>query len=280
MAASHIRAIAPWFGSKRSLAPKIVELLGDHTAYWEPFCGSLSVLLAKRPSQQETVSDLHGHLINLARVLASEEAVDLYERASRILPCHELYEEIAQSPEPADAVDQALRFLVLSWMGRNGIAGTRRATHQPSLRFTPGGGSSSTRWRSAVESIPWWHERLRNVLIVRRDAFELLGKIADDRRVAIYVDPPYFCHTRGGSEKYLHDFGAEDHQRLATCLARFRHARVVVSYYDAPEVRSLYSGWTILDASRQKNLHCQNRRGAAKALAPEILITNRSDLRA
>ena len=85
-----LNAIAPWFGSKRSLAPKIVELLGDHTAYWEPFCGSLSVLLAKPPSQQETVSDLHGDLINLARVLASEDAVDLYERASRILPCHEL----------------------------------------------------------------------------------------------------------------------------------------------------------------------------------------------
>lgn len=36
-----ISAIAPWFGSKRTLAPRIVEVLGEHRAYWEPFCGSL-----------------------------------------------------------------------------------------------------------------------------------------------------------------------------------------------------------------------------------------------
>lgn len=30
-----IKAIAPWFGGKRNLAPQIVRLLGRHRAYWE-----------------------------------------------------------------------------------------------------------------------------------------------------------------------------------------------------------------------------------------------------
>ncbi|KKK94504.1 hypothetical protein LCGC14_2682220 [marine sediment metagenome] len=45
-----IKAIAPWFGGKRNLAPKIVDALGDHRVYWEPFCGSMAVLMAKPPS--------------------------------------------------------------------------------------------------------------------------------------------------------------------------------------------------------------------------------------
>ena len=61
-----IGAIAPWFGSKRSMAPIIVSELGPHSAYWEPFCGSMAVLMAKPPCIMETVNDLHADLINLA----------------------------------------------------------------------------------------------------------------------------------------------------------------------------------------------------------------------
>ena len=38
-----IKAIAPWFGGKRTMAPDIVEQLGPHTQYFEPFCGSMDV---------------------------------------------------------------------------------------------------------------------------------------------------------------------------------------------------------------------------------------------
>lgn len=34
-----VTAIAPWFGSKRAMAPTIAEQLGPHRAYLEPFCG-------------------------------------------------------------------------------------------------------------------------------------------------------------------------------------------------------------------------------------------------
>ena len=37
-----IRALAPWFGGKRTLAPAIVQQLGKHTQYFEPFCGSMA----------------------------------------------------------------------------------------------------------------------------------------------------------------------------------------------------------------------------------------------
>ena len=270
-----VKSIAPWFGGKRAMAKRIVELLGDHSAYWEPFCGSMAVLFAKPPSAQETVCDLHGDLINLAHVLASDDAVALYERLCRILPCTGLYQQWRDAAPPSSPLDRAVWFMVISWMGRNGTSGTYRSNYQPSIRFTPGGGSTSTRWRSAVESIPAWHERLRNVLIVNRDAFEVLEKIADDTRVAIYADPPYVASSTSGSSRYKHDFTADDHSRLAESLGRFKRARVVVSYYDCETVRALYDGWTFVECSRQKNLHVQNKRGTASCVAPELLITNK-----
>ncbi|KKK49764.1 hypothetical protein LCGC14_3131740, partial [marine sediment metagenome] len=52
-----IKSILPYYGSKRSLASTIVEVLGGHKTYWEPFCGSLAVLFGKPPCEMETVND-------------------------------------------------------------------------------------------------------------------------------------------------------------------------------------------------------------------------------
>src|SRR5690606_37550125 len=46
---TRIKAILPYFGGKRTLAPRIVAELGEHSAYWGLCCGSLAVELAKSP---------------------------------------------------------------------------------------------------------------------------------------------------------------------------------------------------------------------------------------
>lgn len=278
-----IKAIAPWFGSKRTLAPTIVEELGAHRAYFEPFCGSLAVLFAKPESAHETVIDLHGDLINLARVLQDEATARLlYEAASRTL-CHEtLFDQAANAlKKPCDprsgAPDmvRAYDFLVASWMGRNGVGGTKRKDASFAVRYTPSGGHGGQRWANVVDSMPAWHQRLRRVTILRGDGFEMLERIEDVAGVAIYADPPYLPSSvsRGGSA-YEHEFSGEDQRRLAKLLSRFHRARVVVSYYDAPELAELYPGWTVRKCYRQKHLHVQNRRGEGKCEAPEVLLLN------
>jgi DNA adenine methylase len=301
-------AIAPWFGGKRTLAPVIVEELGKHRAYWEPFCGSMAVLLAKDPCQQETVCDLHADLTNLARVLAGPETSQgLYKMLQRLLCAEELFEGsrryLAYNSEPGDEPDvmRAFHYFAFSWLGRNGLAGTHRAlTSALALRYTPGGGSPTVRFASAVDSIPAWHERLRRVLILRRNAFDILPELPDDEDVAIYADPPYLLDTRsaGASKeqgsKYVHDFepglpaepsglfgGGEEkrpkdpHERLAKILRRFKKARVVISYYDSPRLLELYPGWVIRHLEANKNIASQNRRDQdGRTEAPEVLVLN------
>src|SRR3990167_4284244 len=258
-----IRALAPWFGGKRTMASDIVAELGKHTQYFEPFCGSMAVLFGKAPSQKETVNDLHGDLVNLARVVKwPASAEDLYQRlvgtvmaegllddARAVLEDEELLqtvtEEAAAYPGAVtpQMLERAYWYFVGSWMGRNGTAGTERIDYQIAVRWTKNGGSPTVRFRNAVDSLPAWHRRLLNVVVLRRDAFRFIDRFEDDPSTAIYVDPPYANETRsnvaseegtkgGGGGRYLHEFkhgdrlfGGDDHKRLAEILRGYKRAR-------------------------------------------------------
>jgi site-specific DNA-adenine methylase len=228
-----VRAIAPWFGGKRTMAPLIVTELGKHTQYFEPFCGSMAVLFAKDPSRAETVNDLHGDLTNLARVLRDTDAApQLYDRLQTVLFSEDLLKraglELGGEFPPLGVtkffVDRAYWFFLASWMMRNGVAGTARLEYQAAVRWTKNGGSPTVRWRSAVESIPAWHERLKNVVILSRDGLAICNRFEDTEETAIYADPPYLSTSRSGfgnhgnGSKYKHEFDhsggmfGDDHQ--------------------------------------------------------------------
>lgn len=277
-----IGAMAPWYGSKRTLAPRIIEQLGEHRVYWEPFCGSCSVLFSKPRCTYETVNDLHQDLINLALVLQNEAtALDLYGRVSRCV-FHENLLSIAKKiltgrelTTGAPDVERAYWYLVFSWMGLNGISGT--PLHHSgtfAVRYSGNGGNGATRWESVCASIPDWHQRLLGVQLLSRDAFELIPRIDDAVGTALYVDPPYL--QKGA--KYVHDFQAQDHVRLAARLRHFERARVVVSYYDHPALAELYPGWTKLDGSytriAKSMVNSGRRDQAGRTEAPEVLLVN------
>ena len=241
-----IKSIVPYYGGKRKLAPKIVEMFGPHKTYWEPFCGSMAVLMLKKPCELETVNDLHGDLINLARVIQDKEkGFELYDRLSRTLYTEKFFEEAKErwtsaNGDPDLSLEWAYDYFVVSWMGLNGVSGTQRCNYQFALRWCRGGGQGARRWQSVMDSFPAWHKRLANVVILQRDAFGILDNIKDEEDVVIYCDPPYFDK----SNKYIHDFAPEQHERLAQSLGRFNKARIFVSYYDDPKLEGLYEGFT------------------------------------
>ena len=304
------------FGGKRKLANAIAQELGKHTQYYEPFCSSMAVLFAKNPSQKETVNDLHGDLINLARVLQVQSlAEDLYDRCQRAIVSEGLlndakaYLKANPLPDPdLNDVERAYWYFLSSWMSRNGTAGTKRVDYQLAVRWTCGGGSPTVRWRNVVQSIPWFHARLLNVVVLQRDAFDFIHKFEDKKGTAVYVDSPYTAKTRegyrggkGSDHQYVHEFNhaadhafkpgrmfkeqcdvcgntaqehKSDHERLRDVLAQYKHARIVVSYYDCEEIRELYDGWTFVKHTRQKHMHSAGGRGRRPREAKEVLIIN------
>lgn len=270
-----ISAIAPWFGGKRTLASTIVAEFGPHSAYWEPFCGGMSILLEKPESSHEHVNDLHGDLINLARVIQDPtDGAVLYRKLRRVLFSegqHAESKERLVSSGCEDRVGRAFDYFVMSWMGRNGVSGTCAFNQTMSRRFTKNGGHGGQRFNSAVSSIPAWRRRMRRVCILQADAFKLIESIADQEAVVVYCDPPYI--VKGA--KYEHDFESGDHTRLADLLCRFKKTRVVVSYYEHPRLTELYPGWTKRKLKATKALVSQGQRGKGSAVeAPEVLLIN------
>jgi len=278
-AAAPVTALSPWFGSKRTLAPRIVAELGPHNLYFEAFCASMATLIAKPPAPMEIVCDLHGDLVNMARVIQHPSlGAQFYRRCRRLLCSQEQFLDVkpacdGREREPAPAspdVGRAVEFFLFSWIGRNGTVGSNSGNHF-CVRYTANGGSPAKRLASAVDSIPAWRRRLRNVIILNEDTFNVLERIDDQPTTAIYADPPYFVK----GSKYLHDFAAEDHARLAEALRRFRNARIVVSYYDHPDARRLYAGWSFVECATTKAMVSAGQRGKGGAVqAPEVLIIN------
>jgi len=256
----------------------IIEEIGPHRAYWEVFCGSMAVLLAKPPCSMETVNDLHGDLINLSQIVQDGDGgPKLYRRLRRAMNSQVEFEVAREEVlsekkwESGLSADRAFAYFICSWQGMNGVAGTATNNMGFARRFTKNGGHAAKRFAGAVDSIPAWRRRLRHVSILSSDGIELCEKIEDADGVVIYADPPYL--VKGCS--YLHDFDWLAHRRLAKALCRFKKTRVVVSYYAHPDLAVLYPGWTIRDCMMTKSLVSQGRRDKQNDTAsPEILLIN------
>lgn len=273
-----VNAVVPYYGAKRQMAKAVVDALGPHQSYLEPFCGSLAVVLAKPKSRMEVVNDLNEALVNLVRVVAADDlAPQLSERLSRTAFCEALYQDSREAcsayfmddPRPRCSLDWAYHYFVVSWMGRNGFVGSERELDTGFCkRFTASGGDPATRFRGAVASIPSWWERIRNLTVLSEDGIALCSRFEDADHAVVYADPPYVSKDA----KYKHDFEPDDHRRLAEALRRFEKTRVVLSYYDDPLVDELYvrRGWKKTPVDVQKNLSAASGGGRA----PEVLLTN------
>lgn len=101
----------------------------------------------------------------------------------------------------------------------------------------------------------------------------MLERIEDKDGTVIYEDPPYIQK----SFRYEYDFAADDHQRLADLNRRFKKTRIVLSYYDHPDLERLYPNWDKIDCAVTKGLASSGARGKEGAVkAPEVLLVNRT----
>lgn len=270
-----LNAMAPWYGSKRQLAPRIIPLFGKHFAFWDIMCGSCAIPLAKENCRMTVINDLNGAVVNLARVVADDVmSILLFERLYRTAFCEELYLDsvdwLKAMKAPQDhPLEWAYHYFILSWQGRNGLVGTV-GEHKTGFckRYNANGGDPATRFRGVVANVPAWWEKMREWTILSEDSIGLCSHIEDKDGVVAYCDPPYLDKQA----KYIHDFDDDMHVRLAESLRRFKQTRAYVSYYDHPLLEDLYlkHGWVAIRMDVQKNLSVTA--GAKKA--PEVLLVN------
>lgn len=261
-----IGAVAPWFGSNRKNPSLVGMLLGRRSWVGVPFAGGMAEL-PYISTRAGVANDLHRHVINLARVIRDRpaelvqrldgmtfhpdelaEAQRFCKRRERIVGDLFGSGEGVDLPNPLGGegfLDWAAAYFVAAWMTRGGLAGTdAEFSGSLAVRWSSAGGASSTRFRSAVESLRGWAESLKSWEFSTLDAFEFLDKCKDQADHGIYADPPWI--DLGAGYKYS-PVGLDWHAGLCDRLSSFERTRVVVRYGDHPEIVRLYSrpGWRI-----------------------------------
>ncbi len=103
---------------------------------------------------------------------------------------------------------------------------------------------TTSKWRSHLKLLEWWHDRLTRVQIDHTDGIKAI-EYWDTPETLFYVDPPYVLSTRRG-KTYEHEMTDEDHARLIQTLLRISGG-AVVSGYENPIYRPLEeAGWSVV----------------------------------
>ncbi len=239
----NIRSVArspvPYFGGKAWLAPRLAAVLPPHRHYVEVCGGSLAVLLAKKPSRQETVNDLDGHLMTFWRVL--RDRPDELERVCSLTPHSRAERALAQEiSSDLDELEIARRVFVALTQGRSGSLTRTGWRHDLRPVSTP---MPVTLQRYAGR-IGQAAKRIQRVSLECRPAVELIEAYGSDRGNLLYVDPPYIVDRgirRGGEYRVEMRSAAVHRELLEVCLGA--DAAVVVSGYGSELYDSMLDGW-------------------------------------
>jgi len=237
-----IKPPATYFGGKTRIADRIAACFPPHGHYVELYAGSLAVLLAKRPSDMETVNDINGALMTFWRVLRDRPR-DL-ERACALTPHARAEHDGADLLEAGlDDVELARRVWVCLTQGRGAHLG--RITGWRYYQDPAGTHSSMPDYLAAyVGRMPAAAARLMRVSLECRPALELVELYGKHSDVLLYADPPYPGLARWSTDKrYAYEMLDEsEHVALAEAL-NSAAAAVVISGYHSDLYDKLYAGW-------------------------------------
>lgn len=227
--------------------------------YREPFVGGGGVFFQIPTSKRRWINDRHKGLIAVYKAL-QDRPEEFIKR------CRSLKEESLRTVFDRIKLDEhfdpACRYFLVN---RVGYAGRVNYDIPSRLYF-----SNPTGWRIVHgPKMERAAEIVKGVQVTCGDYADLLT--TPGKNVFIYLDPPYIKNTKlaKSSRLYQHNFEFEDHARLAELVRACNH-RVLLSYDDTPEVRSLYDGFRIIEGGWKYS----GTDKAEKDFGKEVLIAN------
>lgn len=265
------RPVLRWHGGKWLLAPWIISNFPKHRVYVEPFGGAGSVLMRKPRCYAEVWNDLDGEVVNLFRVLRSDDAAELV-RLLRLTPFSK--DEFQQAYEMAiDDVERARRLVVRSFMGFGSNGHNRKTGFRSNSNRS--GTTPAHDWINYPEALARVIERLQGVVITNDEA-ESVMSCHDEISTLHYVDPPYLPETRDKGGDYAHEMTVEQHQELLAFLRTLR-GMVVLSGYPSTMYDDALGGWrrierkALADGASERTEVLWINQEAARALDDEAM---------
>lgn len=226
-----------WHGGKHYLADKIIGMMPPHVHYVEPYFGGGAVLFRKSGEGiSEVVNDLNRELMNFWQVIRDPFLFKDFIRWVEVTPFSEEEWNKSQLEQREFSIARACAFFVRYRQSRQGL-GKDFATVTRN-RTRRGMNEQVSSWLSAVEGLPGAHARLKRVLILSRDALEVI-KTQDGPNTLFYCDPPYLQETRKAKWSFdSFEMSTDDHTNLLNLLMGIKGKFLVSGYHSA-----LYDSW-------------------------------------
>jgi DNA adenine methylase len=224
-----------WHGGKHYIAKRMVALMRPHTHYVDTHGGGLRVLFAKDPEGvSEVVNDIDGDLTNFWWVLQTEGTFQRFLRRIQATPFSEnewraAKVRLVNSAMDGDPVSRAVAFFVVC---RQSLA-ARMDTFAPLSRHRTRRGMNEqvAAWLGAIEGLRQIHARLQRVLILNRDAVEVIHQ-QDGAQTLFYLDPTYLQRTRTARTVYSHEMSPKQHALLLHTTRGCRGKVMISGYRD------------------------------------------------
>lgn len=233
-----MKAVLHYPGSKKRIAPWIIENMPPHHSYVEPYFGGGAVLFEKLPSNIETINDIDDEVVNFFRVLQREDTREELIRRLEYTPYSRTIYDYIFSHHPANEIEKALYFAI-----RGAQSHGFRLDEKSGWKKDVTGREASYAvryWNELPESLAQMAVRLKDVQIEKRPAIEVI-KAFNYKNVLIYADPPYVLSTRN-RKQYRHEMTDAEHAELLQVLNQSK-AKVMLSGYDCKLYNDLLKGW-------------------------------------
>ena len=235
-----------YFGGKNGMANKILPFFPDNyekMTYLEAFCGSGAMLFHKERSDVEIINDLDNNIYSLFKTLIDPTMFDQFKHMCDLsLYSEQVFKEYQTDLKTElDVVERAYKFFYCNRVAYNGIGGFS-SSNVVRRKMS----KSVSDYLSAIDGLFNVHDRLSNVVVHNKNAFDLITKW-DKPNVFMYLDSPYALETRS-SGGYKHDMNDEEQDEYLNILLSITDAKVLVSGYNCERYNVLdRAGWKRYD---------------------------------
>jgi DNA polymerase-1 len=276
-----------YHGGKRNLASRIIDLMPPHLHYVEPYCGGGQVFFARDPADprllwpertsdgrkpdgvSEVINDLYGDLMNLYAVLKDPDGFERLRHRLELTLCSEAEWEAARyllAGPDGDAVTRAAAFFTFCRLSRSGMM--KNFTPTVRTRLRGGRNDAVNAWWNAIDGLEAVHRRLKDVLILNRDALDVI-RSEDGPATLFYCDPPYLHETRTAKDVYRFET-TEGHHRQLLDLLRSVKEMVILSGYPSRLYDQALADWNRHEFDVPNNA----AGGKVKGRESEVVWTN------
>ena len=243
-----IKGAFPWAGGKGAVADAVWSRFGTVNRYIEPFAGKLEVLLANQSLPSfEIVNDINHFIANFYRAVQADplkvaafadqpvQEVEMYAWEYWLVNREEFKRKMEEDPFHYDAQiagrwvwGQCLK-IGGGWCDtkKDRVNGMLLPAHRAKPQLTHRGGLLSE--DSVTNYVLTLHERLKNVRICCGDWSRVVTKatLGDERRVGVFLDPPYA--QEGRDKVYVHESDTAADEAREWCLANGSNNRLRIA---------------------------------------------------